>query len=663
MKNQMWSCYYEKSLISLVKGFIPPAGKLLLLKSPYGKFDIKLIDIDFDGALEIIVHYKLKNEKYTLILKNYYGVWYKIGNYKIKNRVSTGYENKQNLYPVNIKTKKGRKWGYINDTGKFIINPKYDYAHDFQRNGLAIIEMDNLSGIIDIYGNYVIPPKYETITKFSEGRASVVKNNIFKVIDENGSILTKDNYEFIGMFENGRALFTKNNPNTLKTLYGYLDKNGKEIIKAQYKNGSNFKNGKALVKFKDNHFGIINLKGEVLNSYNYYNVINLSDGLLSFQKNENGKYGYISEKGNVVIKPKYTTALPFKSERAIVNISENYSGNKYGIIDKTGAYIIPPKYNIILNLGENRFALGIPINPNEPYLGSKFAVVDNNGNLLTDFKYYDISNYNKGYASVYDNKNTFFIDKNGDVAKNLPTINGKGTLSFVGNLIKASVDNKLYYYDKTGNIIWKQQPYIKLNNTYKISEKKFKPNNNYLVYIPKIYGMENEIMEKAVNKKLYDLSQIDPVIPYKKADYTYSGDFDVKFFKKNLLVLSLYGYQFYYGAAHGMPSQIYPHINLVTGKFYELKDLFKKDVNYVNLLSKIIKYKIENDPKYRYVYDDVFKKISKNQLFYVDENNLYIVFTPYEIAPYSEGFVTFKIPFNMIMPIIDTKGDFWQSFN
>jgi hypothetical protein len=159
------------------------------------------------------------------------------------------------------------------------------------------------------------------------------------------------------------------------------------------------------------------------------------------------------------------------------------------------------------------------------------------------------------------------------------------------------------------------------------------------------------------------LSQVKNVPANVQLEASYTGDFSVEFFKKNLLVLELDAYDFPFGAAHGMPSRVYPHIDLVSGSFYELKDLFKRNSNYVKVLSDIIGNQIKTDPQYEYVFPDTYKGIKPDQPFYVDENNLYIYFTPYEIAPYAAGFPTFKIPFKDIASIINEQGSFWKAFN
>ncbi|MFD3156933.1 WG repeat-containing protein [Haloimpatiens sp. FM7330] len=660
----MWN---ESWTVCLVLKFIPTHGELIILDKPYKRFDINLVDFDSDGVLEIIAHYKLKEKIYTLVLKNYYGIWYKIANHKLKNHSSLIQKRQErekniNLYTARVKTTQGEKWGFIDDKGNFMIKPKYDYAYDFQENGLAIVAIGNLYGIIDSRGNYIIKPKYETINQFSEGKAIVVDKDIFKVLDESGKELTKGKYNFIGSYNDGRALFSKNSTASEEFLYGYLDGEGTEVIDAKYKNGSDFQNGKAVVKIKENDYAIIDTNEKLLNSYKYYYVGNLSEGILSFQENSDSKDGYIDEKGNILINPQYTMALPFLEGRAVVNVSEDIE-NKYGLIDKTGKYMINPKYNDINQLGENRIAVGKALKSSPSYWNSKYSLSDDNGNFLTDFVYDNISNYDKGFASVYDNKNTFFIDKTGKIAKTLPIINGTGTLSFIGDLIQAFVDNRLSYYDKKAKFLWTQNTIIQLNNIYSVREEKVKPNKNYLVYVPQIEGIKNILVQKNINKELKNLSQVKYINPDKQLEYGYGGDFSIQFFKKNLLVLELYGYEFYFGAAHGMPSRIYPHIDLITGKFYELKDLFKENSNYVMILSNIIEKQIKTDSQYNYIYRDGYKGIAPDQPFYVDNTALYIYFTPYEIAPYAAGFPTFKIPYDEIINIIDTKGDFWISFH
>ncbi len=175
--------------------------------------------------------------------------------------------------------------------------------------------------------------------------------------------------------------------------------------------------------------------------------------------------------------------------------------------------------------------------------------------------------------------------------------------------------------------------------------------------------MEDKTLEDEVNNRLKILSEVKPIEENVQLEYSYLGDFKIEFFNKNLLVLELHGYNFPFGAAHGMPNKIYTKIDLTTGEFYELKDLFKEDSNYVKVLSDIIGEQIKNNPEYSYIFPDSYNGIKEDQPFYVSKDALYIYFYPYEIAPYAAGFPTFKIPYEDIMDIINETGEFWRSFN
>ncbi|MBC8079206.1 MAG: WG repeat-containing protein [Gorillibacterium sp.] len=559
------------------------------------------------------------------------------------------------------RTAEGTLWGYITAQGQWGIVPEFESADDFQPNGLAIVQKNGRSGLIDSSGRMVVAAKYETILPFSDGLAVVGTDQGFQVINQLGALVTQRIYSYINPYREGRALFSVTNTDG-QSGYGYLDLQGNEIISPQFLQGNDYQNGKALVQTAERQFALIGRGGEHLTAYPYPFVGPLGDGRLAFQKEANGKYGYLDEQGAVVIPPLFTGAQPFQDGRAVVNTASDYL-NLYGLIDRRGSFVVKPEYNDIGQLGEERVAIGIALDPEEPYRGSKYALADKNGRRLTDFLFDDVMDYKQGLASVTTGDQTFFINKNGQKPPGMPVVPGNGTLILVGALIKAYVDNRLSYYGPMGRLIWEQGKIIPLGSQYRVLEAKYKPNRDYLVYYPQVEGMVNEATEKQVNQRLAELSEVVPVDPAVQLDYSYTGDFSVVFFQKQLLVLEMNGYRFPFGAAHGMPSRTHAKLDLVTGQFYELKDLFKPGSSYVLVLSEIVAKKIKNDPEYSYVWPDDYKGIKPEQPFYVTGDSLYLYFTPYEIAPYAAGFPTFRIPFGQIREIIDEKAPFWRSFH
>ncbi|OEH86453.1 hypothetical protein BHU72_13625 [Desulfuribacillus stibiiarsenatis] len=566
-------------------------------------------------------------------------------------------------YAVSVKTTAGQKWGYINTEGNYIIEPRYEYAMDFQCNGLAVVQVDNLNGLIDETGNFVVEPKYSMISEFAEQRAVVSDHQGYKVIDETGKVYTSESYDYIDNFSEDRAVFTaKNGDGDFRN--GYLNREGQVVIQPQFMTAYSFKNGKTVVQKSENEFALIGRNGELYQTYPFAFVGPIGDGMMGYKATMDGKYGYIDEKGTIIIEPRFSGALPFENGRAIVNASDNYT-NRYGLIDKTGKFIVQPEYNDIIELGEGRLALGKAIDAEAPYQGSVYAIATVDGKLLTEFQYYNVLDYKMGVASVNDGHKTFFIKTDGTIAEDLPIIDGCGSLVLMecGNLIKVIMDMRVYFINRAGELVWKENNIIPLTPPYRVIEKKYKPNKDYLVYYPQVEGVQKPAVQSKINKRLQELSQIKPIKPDVKLDYNYTGDFAVEFFRKDLLVLELNGYEYPFGAAHGMPNKTYANIDLKTGAFYRLGDLFKANSDYVKVLSDIVEEQIKNDPEYSYVFPGTYKGIFTNHPFYIDLKALYVYFAPYEIAPYAAGFPTFRIPFTEIDTIINKKGDFWRSFH
>ncbi|WML42932.1 WG repeat-containing protein [Neobacillus sp. PS3-40] len=565
------------------------------------------------------------------------------------------------LFPISIKEIGGNKWGYMNEKGKIILPPIYEHAGDFQDNGLAIVRLLDLSGVINSNGYFIVKPKYDTINPFSEGRATVINHLGFKVIDESGKETTSKVYSFIGDYKEGRALIANTDEHG-KYLYGYLNRRGKEVLPLEFESASDFHEGKAVVKNLDGSYSLIGLAGKIIKTYPYAFVGNYGEGLLAFQKTAGGNFGYMDEQGEIVIGPQFSEARPFIEGRAIVNVSEEFKGH-YGLIDRNGHFILKPHYQTIISLGEGRVAIGKAIIAEKPYVGSLYAIADIDGHILTGFIYNGLTKFVEGRASAYNEQSTFFIDINGKRIESLPTVLGSGELHFDKTLIKAEVDFRLQYFTNKSEVVWEQNQLIPLNSQYSVIEKKYKPNKDYLVFYPQVMGMQCKEAQMKVNQDLKDFSAVKVVPTQKQLDSSYTGDFEVTYYQKNLLVIEKTGYDYPFGAAHGMPLKKFAHIDLNTGPFYQLNDLFKDHSQYVKTISHIIADQIQSNEKYSYIFLDRYKGIREDQPFFITEGALNLYFNPYEIGPYVAGFPTFTVPFEEIADLLNQEGNFWKSFN
>ncbi|MEG0295263.1 MAG: WG repeat-containing protein [Clostridium sp.] len=578
----------------------------------------------------------------------------------------------EKLYPALRNTRDGEVYGYVNEKGKWDIEPKFKSAYDFNGAGSAIVQVEDKYGLINTKGEYIVIPIYDNINQFQEMRAVFVIRGIMGVMNEKGNILTKRKYDFIGDYNEGKAVVGISSDNG-DYKYGYIDLDGEEVISPKFISANNFNEGVALVKEKGKPFSLIDANGKVIGTYNYEYVSQYGDGSMVFSELSGGPYGYINSKGEVIIKPIYKEAEGFKDKVAVVSVSENYNG-PYGLIDLTGKYIYQPIYSDIKILGEGMNALGMSLGEDKNISRSIYAIADTVGNKLTDFKYLVVGDYSDGITYASDNTSTFFINKLGNVVKNLPKVNGSGELLIKGNIIYANIDYSPYYLDKSGKVIYKPNDVIILDKEYSVKKVKYKPNINYLIYNPEVNGVIDKKVEGEINNKLKEISYFNPYVEEDHPkdiiikqedvlDFNYYGNFEVKYFKKDLLILDIMGYYYPIGAAHGMPTKHTPSIDLVTGKFYTLGDLFMGGVYWLGELNKIIKNMIETDKQYSYVFEDSFKSIKSDQDFYIDDSNLYIYFSPYDIGPYSAGFITFKIPFSEMQGMINKSGEFYKSFH
>ncbi len=565
------------------------------------------------------------------------------------------------VYPAQVSYIGDSKWGYIDSTGKFVLQPDYSSAQRFQANGLAAVGKDGKVGLINNSGKFIVEPVYQNIGDFSDGLAIAQDDSGFSVIDATGKTLS-GKYPYISDYKEGRAQYYIKSQDE-KLLYGYLGENGQTVIEPAFEYTTEFDGGLAVVKLPNDGYSIIDKSGKRLKTLNYNYVMNISNGMIPFMPNQDSKYGYLNSKGDVAIEPTFLTAEGFKDGTAVVNASPDYSANKYGLIDKKGKYLIKPQYNEILQLGDGMAALGLAIDPKNIFAGSKYALATSDGTILTDFIYYGLEQFSKGVASVFDNTETFFIDKQGKKVESLPSADGIGQLEVLDSLVYADIDKRPYYMNKQGEIVYRPSSTVTLKSGVKVSEEKFRPNRNYLVYYPALSELKDLKIQDSVNTKLRDRWIDKKIKPTDNLDYDYEGNFKIGFNRKNLLELQKSAYDFPFGAAHGMPLMEYAHIDTRTGAFYQLENLFKDGSNYVKVLSDILEKQIKEHGEEMGVWADSYKGIKPDQPFFLSGDALMLYFEPYEIAPYAAGFPTFTVPFTEISDIIDKNGSFWQSFN
>ena len=183
--------------------------------------------------------------------------------------------------PQRLQVTVGGKVGYVDRSGKIQINPQYDSAQSFSE-GLAVVcigecDSDHLMGrrytkdfqeekleqnykygFVDESGKLVINPIYEGASAFSEGLAAVCvgkgcywgvqnedKEKKWGFIDHSGNMVIPPQFESASNFKEGLA------PVSVGGKYGFIDKHGQFVVNPSYDSALEFDHGLAPVAIKD----------------------------------------------------------------------------------------------------------------------------------------------------------------------------------------------------------------------------------------------------------------------------------------------------------------------------------------------------------------------------------------------------------------------------
>lgn len=295
------------------------------------------------------------------------------------------------VFPVQI----GEHWGYVNEKGKYLVNPIYDSA-DYFACGLARFVQDGHVGYINPKGKVVIEPIYARGTTFSKGKAFVVRDGeAIECINTTGKVLfSLEGIEWAYNYHEGLAAVTDGH-----VLIGFIDERGQLVIEPEYNKVGNFSEGLAFVTSED-VAGYIDKKGVLLfstrpdKSYDFYEgvAINNVDG---------AAYGFIDKKGNITIPFQFDFARDFKEDLACVK-----TGGKYGFVDKKGEYVINPQFEYA-----SSFSNGLA----SVRQGNRFGYVNKKGKMVVDPMFLAARDFVGEYAFVKNSDEKYgLINRKGD---------------------------------------------------------------------------------------------------------------------------------------------------------------------------------------------------------------------------------------------------------
>ncbi|MGX9754780.1 DUF3298 and DUF4163 domain-containing protein [Clostridioides difficile] len=180
-------------------------------------------------------------------------------------------------------------------------------------------------------------------------------------------------------------------------------------------------------------------------------------------------------------------------------------------------------------------------------------------------------------------------------------------------------------------------------------------NSNKIVERSTNDRIKNDIFE-FYNKSYKDAKQYLKDNPDEENKFVANVDFELKKNTDSALSIKV-RYYTYSGGAHGYYQDIAYNVDMRTGKFLELMDLFKDNTKYKEVIDDEIKQQItdleKKDKENVGIYN--FKGIKENQNFYLQDDNLVIYFDLYDITPYAAGIPEFSINKKLISYMLKSE--------
>lgn len=244
-------------------------------------------------------------------------------------------------------------------------------------NGLLAVRSGKKWGYLNTTGKIAIPLNYDYVTEFNNGYATARIGGRFMVLDTKGAetaLLSKDNIDDIKHFSEGLAPIRSSNG-----LFGFANTKAETVIKVQFKSVGYFSGGFAWAKNAEGKVGFINTKGEWALQPVYLDVTNFdpvskyarvkdesgwyyidatgkklvvtdtgswgdfSGGLA--MGDQAGKKGFYNTKGEWVIKPQFEGARKFENGYAAAK-----QDGKWGLIDTSGNWVAKPAFSGIYDV-------------------------------------------------------------------------------------------------------------------------------------------------------------------------------------------------------------------------------------------------------------------------------------------------------------------------
>lgn len=235
-------------------------------------------------------------------------------------RIEPIYDDAQFFSEGFAAVRKGEESYYIDLEGRRVPEQVVPRATSYIHEGLAVFSEGGKDGFIDHTGRIVIEPRFDAAGVFFDGLAAV----------EIGR--RKESYRSRTITGAYKEQFS-----TIPGKWGYINKQGDFVIEPRYEGALAFSEQRAGVKL-DGKWGFINKSGALVVNPVFEQAQRHFNGLACVVLE--GKTGYVDRDGKMVIPPRFSSGRPFADWLAAVEID-----GAWGYIDRTGTIVIEPQFH------------------------------------------------------------------------------------------------------------------------------------------------------------------------------------------------------------------------------------------------------------------------------------------------------------------------------
>ncbi|MBX3101661.1 MAG: WG repeat-containing protein [Bacteroidetes bacterium] len=320
------------------------------------------------------------------------------------------------------------KWGWIDRQGNWVIQPQFPVPSQFNEGLVFMVKSEEIDttdltaprgiryGYLGTDGKWAVQPQFQLAFPHSEGLALVRDGEKLMFVDKTGKAVLRTDWQFAMHFSEGLVAVGK----TPKGKRGFINPEGRVVVPLKYDKVKPFHNGLAMVVRADStakgveyFWGVVNTEGKEVLPLRYKGLgPQFRQGLTRFS--EEGKFGFIDMKGEVIFKPAYLFAHGFRKDRAPVLGYDTQREPKWGLIDKNGRQVVDFVFDFIDTRGyaaHNRILVGRVVGDQRRY-----GYIDGDGKVIVPLMFPLADIYSEGLALVQDEQTGLwgYIDPDGN---------------------------------------------------------------------------------------------------------------------------------------------------------------------------------------------------------------------------------------------------------